>query len=267
MASVLCVLLRTPRKRLGVLHLDRGPMQRPFTQDELHLADALAANVSAGIESAQLLRKQRELFIATISVLAQSVELRDDYTGKHTTRVTEYALMLAQELGLANEEIELIRIGTPLHDIGKIGIKDSILLKPGKLTREEFEIMKTHTTKGAKIIEQIPELAGVIPIVRSHHERWEGTGYPDGLKGDDIPHLARIVAVADSFDAMTSVRSYKEPMRPDDAFLELERQAGKQFDPQYAAAFVRIRQRVLENMKPDTKPVGLAAPITLRLAN
>ena len=136
MASVLCVLLRTPRKCLGVLHLDRGPLQAPFTKDDLHLADALAAHVSAGIESAQLLRKQRELFLATVTVLAQAVEMRDQYTGGHTARVTEYSLLLAKQLNLSPEDIDLIRIGTPLHDIGKIGIDDEILRKPGKLTRK-----------------------------------------------------------------------------------------------------------------------------------
>src|SRR5205823_11555658 len=121
MASVLCVLLRTPRKRLGVLHLDRGPMQKPFTKDDLNLADALAANVSAGIESAQLLRKQRELLLSMIRILAQAVELRDPYTGNHTERVTTYAKLLAEQLDLAAEKKQLIEMGTPLHDIGKIG--------------------------------------------------------------------------------------------------------------------------------------------------
>src|SRR5205085_2021294 len=115
MASVLCVLLRTPRKRLGVLHLDRSPWQKPFTQDDLHLADALAANVSAGIECAQLLRKQRDLFLETITILAQAVELKDEYTGGHTHRVTRYSILLAQKLAVPADDLELIRIGTPLH--------------------------------------------------------------------------------------------------------------------------------------------------------
>jgi len=267
MASVLCVLLRTPRKRLGVVHLDRGPMQKPFTQDELHLADALAANVSAGIESAQLLRKQRELFISTITVLAQSVELRDPYTGKHTTRVTEYSLLLGQELGLSPEDFELVRIGTPLHDIGKIGIPDAILNKPGKLTPAEFETMQSHTTKGAKILEQVPELAQVIPIVRSHHERWDGAGYPDRLKGEQIPRLARIVAVADAFDAMTSDRPYRKGMAPEVAFAELEKQRGKQFDPDFAAAFLNIQPLVIQELQADTKQIGVTHPVSLRVAN
>src|SRR5262245_65336652 len=153
MASVLCVLLRTPSKRLGVLHLDRGPMQRPFTKDDLHLADAMAAHVSAGIESAHLLRKQKELFLAMINALAAQVEMRDEYTGTHTVRVTQFSLLLGGQLELCPEELNWLEVGTPLHDIGKIGIDDAILRKPGKLTKEEFEIMKTHTTMGAKILE------------------------------------------------------------------------------------------------------------------
>ncbi|HXG11982.1 MAG TPA: HD domain-containing phosphohydrolase [Gemmataceae bacterium] len=248
MASVLCVLLRTPRRRLGVLHLDRGPWQKVFTMDDLRLADALAANVSAGIECAQLLHKQRDLFLNTITILAQAVELRDEYTGGHTQRVTSYAVLLAEELGLRSSEIELVRIGTPLHDIGKIGIDDAILRKPDRLTPEEFEIMKSHTTKGARILEQVPDLHPVIPIARSHHERWDGKGYPDGLAGDNIPLLARIVAVADAFDAMTSDRPYRKGMAAEVAFAELEKQAGKQFDPRCAAAFLGMRERVVQEI-------------------
>jgi putative nucleotidyltransferase with HDIG domain len=267
MASVLCVLLRTPRKRLGVLHLDRGPMQKPFTQEELHLADALAANVSAGIESAGLLRKQKELFYATINVLAEAVELRDQYTANHTSRVTEYSMLLAHHLELPPDELNHIRIGTPLHDIGKIGIEDSILRKPGRLTPAEFEIMKTHTTRGAKILERVPELAPVIPIVRSHHERWDGGGYPDGLKGEQISHLARIVSVADAFDAMTSDRPYRKGMAPEIAFAELEKQRGKQFDPEFAAAFLNIRPLVIQEMQAETRQIGMTQPVALRVAN
>ncbi len=246
MASIMVVLLRTPRKRLGVLHLDRGPMQVAFTKDDLHLADALAAHVSAGIESAELLRNQRELFFATITMLANSIELRDTYTGGHTARVTEYSFLLGQQLDLAPVDQDLIRIGTPLHDIGKIGIDDAILRKPGRLSADEFEIMKTHTTKGAKILEQVPELFSAIPIIRSHHERWDGNGYPDGLAGENINRLARIVAVADAFDAMTSDRSYRKGMAPEIALAELEKQQGKQFDPECVTAFLAISQSVVE---------------------
>ncbi|HMO35951.1 MAG TPA: HD domain-containing protein, partial [Gemmatales bacterium] len=122
--------------------------------------------------------------------LAQSVEMRDAYTGNHTQRVTDYSLILAKEMNLNPEDHRWIQIGTPLHDIGKIGIDDSILRKRGKLTGDEYEVMKSHTTKGAAIIMSIPELSPAIPIVRSHHEQWDGGGYPDGLRGEQIPRLA-----------------------------------------------------------------------------
>jgi putative nucleotidyltransferase with HDIG domain len=248
MSSVLCVLLRTPRKRLGVLHLDRSPWQKPFNMDDLHLADALAANVSAGIECAQLVKKQRDLFLDTITILAQAVEMRDEYTGGHTLRVSTYAVLLAQELNMSPQEVELIRIGTPLHDIGKIGIDDAILRKPERLTPEEFEIMKTHTVKGAEILATVPDLRPIIPIVRSHHERWDGKGYPDGLGGEAISPLARVVALADAFDAMTSNRSYRKGMPPAVAFAEIERQSGQQFDPTFAAAFLSMQHSILKEM-------------------
>ena len=257
MSSVLCVLLRTPRKRLGVLHLDRGPMDEPFTLDDMKLADALAAHVSAGIESAQLLSKQRELFYTTITVLAQAIEMKDEYTGNHTMRVREYSHLIAQQLQLSPKEIHLIQLGTPLHDIGKIGIDDAILRKPGKLTPAEFEIMKTHTVKGAKILEQVAELADIIPIVRSHHERWDGLGYPDGTAGEKTPLLARIVAVADAFDAMTSDRPYRKGMAVEAAFAEVEKFAGKQFDPTIAAAFIAIKQRIIQEMQSETKKLNM----------
>ena len=251
MASVLCVLLRTPRRRIGVLHLDRSLMQNPFTEDDLHLADALAAHVSAAIEGALLLRKQKELFLKTLDVLANAVEMRDDYTGGHTKRVTRYASLLGQQLNLPEDQLELIKLGTPLHDIGKIGIDDAILRKPGRLTSAEFALMQEHTTKGADILSTIAEMHPIIPIVRNHHERWDGTGYPDRLAGAEIPLLARIVAVADAFDAMTSHRPYHEEKKgkpPAVAFAELEKMAGRQFDPNCAAAFLQIRDQVVQAM-------------------
>jgi HD-GYP domain-containing protein (c-di-GMP phosphodiesterase class II) len=259
MDSVLCVLLRTPRKRLGILHLDRSPMQHRFNSADLQLADALAASVSAGIESAQLLRKQRDLFLNTISMLAQAVELRDEYTGGHTARVTAYSLMLGEYLKLPPAEMELIRIGTPLHDIGKIGIDDAILRKPERLTPAEYDAMKLHTVKGDEILATCADLRGVRPIVRSHHERWDGQGYPDGLAGEAIPPLARIVAVADAFDAMTSDRPYRKGMPLEAAFAEVEKQSGKQFDPRCAEGLLAIRERVSRQARPSADPV---TPVT-----
>jgi HD-GYP domain-containing protein (c-di-GMP phosphodiesterase class II) len=249
MASVLCVLLRTPRRKLGVLHLDRGPLQAPFTKDDLHLADALAANVSAGIESAHEVQKREDLFLSIINMLAQAVELRDDYTGGHTNRVSRYSEMLGRQLNISGTELRWIRLGTPLHDIGKIGIDDAILRKPGPLTPQEFKIMQAHTVKGATFLSTFPELAPVIPIVRSHHERWDGKGYPDGLAGEAIPRLARIVAVADTFDAMTSDRPYRKGMASEVAFAEIQKQSGKQFDPECAAGFLAIREEIAPVME------------------
>ena len=264
MASVLCVLLRTPRRRLGVLHLDRGYFSKPFTENDLHLADALAANVSSGIECAYLLKKQRSVFLNTISTLAQFIELRDNYTGGHTVRVTNYSLLLGEHLGLNAADLEWISLGGPLHDVGKIGIRDVILLKPGKLTTEEMDEMKTHTTKGADIIRTMPDLHPILPIVKSHHERWDGNGYPEGLKGDAIPLLARIVAVADAFDAMTSNRSYHENQRgkpPEQALAIVKAEAGKQFDPVCANGFVEIREKILEAMAKSTLQTSFTGPL------
>jgi HD-GYP domain-containing protein (c-di-GMP phosphodiesterase class II) len=244
MSSIICALLRSPRQRIGVLHLDRGPTQEPFTEDDLDLADAIAASVAVGIECAQLVAQQRQQFVDTVQTLARAVEMRDQYTGEHTRRVTDYALLLADALGLPAAERYQLQVGTPLHDIGKIGIDDAILRKPGKLTVGEFEAMKTHTTKGASILTSLLNLAPMIPIVKHHHERWDGAGYPDGLRGEQIPLPARIVAVADAFDAMTSDRPYRRALSIDQAFQELVQAAGTHFDPRCAHTFLQVRARV-----------------------
>jgi HD-GYP domain-containing protein (c-di-GMP phosphodiesterase class II)/pSer/pThr/pTyr-binding forkhead associated (FHA) protein len=244
MSSIVCALLRTPRRRLGVLHLDRGPFQESFTESDLYIADAIAASVAVGIESAQLIEMQREQFLQTVTTLARTVEARDQYTGDHTRRVTEYALLLADELQVSALERHLIEVGTPLHDIGKIAIDDAILRKPGKLSEGEFEAMKTHTVKGAALLDSMFSLVPMIPIVRHHHERWDGSGYPDRLSREQIPLNARVVAVADAFDAMTSHRPYRQAMRPDQAFLELIRKAGSHFDPGCVQAFLHVRPRI-----------------------
>jgi putative nucleotidyltransferase with HDIG domain len=244
MASIACALLRSPRVRLGVLHLDRGPYQEPFSTEEFHLADAIAASVSVGIESAQLVESQRNQFIQTITALARTVEIRDPYTAHHTERVTDYSLMLADQLTMSAAEKQQLKIGTPLHDIGKIGIDDAILRKPGKLTADEFEAMKQHTLKGAAILQSIAALDPVIPIVRHHHERWDGNGYPDKLAADRISKLARVVAVADAFDAMTSNRPYRQAMPLDRAFAELVAKSGTHFDPACVVGFLALRPKI-----------------------
>lgn len=192
--------------------------------------------------------KRRALFRCTVERLAQAVTLRDTYTGDHSQRVTQFALLLGMQLDLSAEDLEVIRYAAPLHDLGKIGIADGILRKPGPLTPEEFDIMKTHTTQGAKIIEHVPDLYRALPIVRSDHERWDGHGYPDGLAGEDIPLLVRVVAVADSFDAMTFDTPYRKALPVNDAFAELEIQQGRQYDPAIVCAFLESRTMMVEQM-------------------
>jgi HD-GYP domain-containing protein (c-di-GMP phosphodiesterase class II) len=206
-----------------------------------NLADHLCGAASRPPEGARLIAEHPELLLETVAALARAVEMRDRCTAAHTQRVTDYALLLAQELGLSPADRQHLRLGTPLHDVGKLGIGDAILNKPGRLTAEEFEEMKTHTVKGTMILSLIPEMTPLLPIVRHHHERWDGRGYPDRLAGADIHPLARVVAVVDAFDAMTSNRPYRPAMALDAAFAEIRDQAGTQFAPDYARAFLGLR--------------------------
>jgi HD-GYP domain-containing protein (c-di-GMP phosphodiesterase class II) len=222
-------------------------------RQELHLVDALAASMSVAVENLLLIREMhRSSFVQTVTALAQTVELRDPYTGGHAQRVTDYSLMLAEELKMSSAECHDLRTGAPLHDIGKIGIDDAILRKHGPLTPEECREIRTHPAKGEAILQGIPALAGVLPIVRSHHERWDGAGYPDGLAGPQIPLLARVVAVADTFDAMTTTRPYREGLEPARALAEIEKAAGSQFDPACVAAFARLGPRLEERVHEQT---------------
>ncbi len=177
------------------------------------------------------LAEGQDAVLQTVTAPAQAVELRDRYTGGHTQRVTNYTLLLAERLGLPSAQRLLLQVGVPLHDIGKIGVDDAVLRKASALDAVEFESMRSHTVRGAAILQGIPGLAAVLPIIRSHHERWDGRGYPDGLAGEAIPLLARMVAVADSFDAMTSDRPYRKSMPLARAFSEIAAGSGRQFDP------------------------------------
>jgi HD-GYP domain-containing protein (c-di-GMP phosphodiesterase class II) len=248
--SFLCVLLRTSRQRLGIVHLERGRGLQAFGGADLRLADAAAASMSAAVENIQRIQeKQRGVFVQTVLALAQAAELRDPYTAGHAQRVTDYALLLAEELKLSEAERDDLRLGAPLHDIGKIGIDDAILRKTGPLTPEEFQEMQKHTLKGVAILQPIPELASILPLVRSHHERWDGGGYPDGLAGEQIPFLARVLAVADTFDAMTTDRTYRAGLPLDFALAEIQNGSGIQFDRDCAATFVRLSPRLEERFQ------------------
>lgn len=186
-------------------------------------------------------KELEETRIEILRRLSVAAEFRDDTTGQHTQRVGQLSSRLARAIGLPEEEVNLIREAAPLHDLGKIGVSDNILLKRGKLTAEEYEIIKTHTDIGAKILsgDRFPLLRMAEQIALYHHERWDGTGYK-GLKGDDIPLPARIVAIADVFDVVTHARPYKTAESAEAALLEIGNQRGRHFDPQLADAFIKM---------------------------
>lgn len=167
-----------------------------------------------------------------------AIEARDAYTHGHTSRVTAYALVLGKDLGFNNDEMRVLEFGGHLHDIGKIGVPDAILTKQGRLARKEYDVMKLHPELGSKILSEISFFHDIVPIVRHHHEHYDGRGYPYNLAGDDIPLAARIIAIADTFDAMTSNRPYRRGMEPELAIAEIMRCCGSQFDPQITQAFV-----------------------------
>jgi HD-GYP domain-containing protein (c-di-GMP phosphodiesterase class II) len=244
MNSIVCAVLRAADRDVGVLHLDRGPEGDPFTPADMDAADALGGALALGLDRRGLVERHETLFVQTVTALAQAVEMRDTYTGNHTQRVTAYSLLLAEELGLPDDQRRRLRVATLLHDIGKIAIDDQILRKPGRLSDAEFAAMRTHVLRGSEIIQMIPGLSWALPVVRGHHERYDGKGYPDGLAGEAIPLIARVVAVADAFDAMTSDRPYRAGMPVARAYEELLAGAGTHFDPDCVDAFLRARPKV-----------------------
>ena len=187
-------------------------------------------------ENEKLLERTKRAYLSTITSLARTIEAKDPYTGGHTERVAEYALMLARELGFGDDELQAVEVGAVIHDIGKIGIPDRILLKPGRLDSDEFEEMRKHPEISSYILDELDLPKVVRDMARNHHERFDGKGYPDGLKGDQIPLAARILTVADAFDAMTSDRPYRRALSQEVAAAEIRRNAGTQFCPAVVAA-------------------------------
>jgi HD-GYP domain-containing protein (c-di-GMP phosphodiesterase class II) len=184
--------------------------------------------------------ENRSLFMSSIQMLAGAVDEKDPYTRGHSDRVTRYSVLIATEMGLKDEDIEKIRISAQLHDVGKIGIEDRILKKPGALTPEEFEVMKTHTTKGAAILRPVEALRDMLPGIELHHESLDGRGYPHGLKGDQIPLMPRIIMVADTFDAMTTNRPYQAAMDPEYVIRIINSLAATKFDPHVVSAMTKV---------------------------
>ncbi len=234
--GVLAAPMAVSAKRVGVLEVRLGRDQEPTREDRM-LFDTVARQTAVFVEKSQLYRTVQDIYLKVIKALSEAVEAKDPETVGHCFRVSHYAERIAERMGLGDVEVERIRIASYLHDIGKIGVPEAILLKPGRLTGAEYEQIKEHTDIGAKILGPLEHFQPVSTIVRHHHERWDGSGYPDGLAGDAIPLGARILAVADTFEAMTWNRPYHEGQRPEQALEELARCAGSQFDPEVVEAF------------------------------
>ncbi len=211
--------------------------------------------------------ENRALFMGSIQMLAGAVDEKDPYTRGHSDRVTRYSLLIGKEMKLDAMFMETLQVSAQLHDVGKIGIEDHILKKPGALTEEEFEVMKTHTTKGANILRPVTQLAEMLPGIELHHEALDGRGYPYGLKGEQIPLLARVIAVADTFDALTTNRPYQQAHTPEQALQIIKNLANKRLDPEavnallavYERGEIRIQRFTIKRPVPASSAAGAAA--------
>jgi len=255
--NMVTVPVQAKGKTIGVLQAinKRGP--KPFDREDLKLMESLADSVAIALENAFLHDQQRKTFLQTAEAMATAIDKRDPYTGGHTQRVSDFAKAIAKELNLDKETMERLELASILHDIGKIGIEDRILRKPDKLTDEEFTQMRSHPEQGYEILSHILSLGEVIPGMRYHHERPDGRGYPAGLKNNQIPLIARVIAVADTWDAMTSDRPYRPALREEAAVLELRKNLGNQFDPEVVRAFFQAYQKrgiYTQHRPPDSPP-------------
>jgi putative two-component system response regulator len=218
---------------------------KPVTRQEL------TTTIRSRLErSHQLLLAQlQQAYSSTLIMLANAIELRDQYTRGHVERVRDHALILGRQMGISQSQLEQIHYGSILHDIGKIHIPESVLKKPGPLSETEWVDMKRHPLIGAEMVKDIPYLAPAIQVIRSHHERWDGTGYPDGLAGENIPLVARIVTVADSLDAMSTSRPYQRALSADQAYEEILRNSGSLYDPAIVRAFQGCWNEIREALR------------------
>jgi putative nucleotidyltransferase with HDIG domain len=237
--NIICVPVKVKEKVIGVLEAINKKGRGKFDKGDLSLLTSLADQVAIALDNSRLYQELEEMFFQTADSLADAIEKRDPYTGGHTQRVTAYSMAIGKYLELKPLERKWLKIASVLHDIGKIGIEDQILKKPERLSPEEFDMIKRHSDMGAKIVEHIRLLKEIIPGVRYHHEQLDGKGYPDGLKGENIPALAKIVAVADTYDAMTTDRPYRKAMDQEEAIKELKRCSGTQLDQDVVMAFIQ----------------------------
>jgi putative nucleotidyltransferase with HDIG domain len=223
---------------LGVVYVDTRGATSAFTQNDLEMLVALSGPAAVAIKNAQYVTKLEKSYKDTLLTIANTVEMRDHYTVGHTWRVTRFALEIARELGWDQEQLNVCERGGLLHDVGKIAIDDAILRKPSGLTQDEYEKMKIHPERGARLLRDSEFLVPLVPYALYHHERFDGKGYPFGLAGENIPIEGRIIAVADTFDAMTSNRPYRKGLDPAIAVAEIEKGKTTQFDPACVDAFI-----------------------------
>jgi HD-GYP domain-containing protein (c-di-GMP phosphodiesterase class II)/HAMP domain-containing protein len=238
--SSLCVPLKVKERCIGVLAVSDKLSEESFDENDLDMLNTLASQIAVTLNNARLYEDLEASYLAAVSALANSLDAKDTYTRGHSDRVAWYSVEIGRQMNLPSEEIKNLHIGALLHDIGKIGISENIINKPSRLTAEEFELIKTHPVRGANIIEPAKFLEKKLPLIKYHHERIDGQGYPEGLHGEEIPLLARIVCVADSYDAMTSVRAYRNPMSREAAIQELVKFSGAQFDSKVVVAFIEV---------------------------
>jgi putative nucleotidyltransferase with HDIG domain len=254
-----CVPLVRDRRPLGVLLAIDKADHSEFTSVDLKLLSNVGNQCSIFLENAALYQDMQGLFMGILHALTRSIDAKDAYTRGHSQRVAELSKALAHKIGLADEVCERVYLSGLLHDVGKIGVPEAVLCKPGRLTDAEFDAIKKHPTIGAQILGNIKQLQDIIPGVLYHHERWDGRGYPYRLAGEDIPLMGRIICVADSFDAMSSTRTYRPALPLDTVLDEIRRCAGVQFDPKLAEAFITLdfepyRRAVAENSPPPVLP-------------
>jgi putative nucleotidyltransferase with HDIG domain len=235
-----CVPLMRDRRPLGVLLAMDKHDHGDFNSVDLKLLGNVAGQCTIFLENAALYQDMHGLFMGVLQALTRSIDAKDAYTRGHSQRVADLSRALARKIGLADELCERVYLSGLLHDVGKIGVPEYVLTKPGRLTDTEFEAIKKHPEIGAEILGTIKQLQDVVPGVLYHHERWDATGYPYGLGGDHIPLMGRIICVADSFDAMSSTRTYRPALPVETVLNEIRRCAGTQFDPALAAVFVTL---------------------------
>lgn len=228
---------------IGVVNVTDKKTNEPFTLQDLAFLVNVSRVAAIAFNNAFLHRKMQESYLKTMTALALIIDARDPYTERHSENVIRYSLAIAEEMGLSSKEKEILRRAASVHDIGKIGVRDSVLLKPDKLTPEEFEEVKVHSLKGYQIVSSLPFLEEEANLVRHHHERYDGTGYPDGKKGEEIELGARILAVADAFDAMLSERPYRRKLSLEEATQELIRNKSTQFDPEIVDYLLKVIEK------------------------